>query len=136
MSAEPAAWKRALLNCLVRIAAPCAKDSLAARLAFAPLHEMHDAIAPEALPAYVGGGGGGVADALEWARGRYMSFPRPPPSTLKLFDATPEGGGGGGGGDALGGEGSRRPSAIDRAKAAKAAKAATSVPGEDSPLRI
>ena len=52
--------------------------AVADRIKFAERADV-EALVPsrEALPVYVGGGGGGVHDVLGWACARYRDFPRP-----------------------------------------------------------
>jgi len=70
-------WKRLLINGLIKAASVVIKQKMLQRIAFITPEELEGIIPVTSRPTYVGGGGGGVLDVLEWAKARYRKFETP-----------------------------------------------------------
>ena len=68
---------RLVINGLIRIASLFTKQKILQRIKFVSLDQAMDVVPKESGPKYLGGGGGGIEDVVEWTRLRYNDLPVP-----------------------------------------------------------
>jgi hypothetical protein len=68
---------RIVINGLIRIASLFTKQKILQRIHFVSLEQAMESIPKQSGPAYLGGGGGGIEDLVEWTKRRYESLPVP-----------------------------------------------------------
>jgi hypothetical protein len=68
---------RVIINGLIKIAAFFTKQKILQRIKFVTLDQAMEKVPKESSPRYLGGGGGGIEDVVEWTKRRYESMPIP-----------------------------------------------------------
>lgn len=75
--AGASATMRIVINGLIRIASFFTKQKILDRIKFVSLEEAMESMPKESGPKYLGGGGGGIEDVVEWTKKRYECLPVP-----------------------------------------------------------
>lgn len=68
---------RLVINALIKTAAIFTKQKILQRIKFVSVTEAMSLVPKASGPAYLGGGGGGIGDVVEWTKSRMESLPVP-----------------------------------------------------------
>eukprot|EP00534_Pseudo-nitzschia_fraudulenta_P010971 CAMPEP_0201208482 /NCGR_PEP_ID=MMETSP0851-20130426/176479_1 /ASSEMBLY_ACC=CAM_ASM_000631 /TAXON_ID=183588 /ORGANISM="Pseudo-nitzschia fraudulenta, Strain WWA7" /LENGTH=307 /DNA_ID=CAMNT_0047497035 /DNA_START=196 /DNA_END=1119 /DNA_ORIENTATION=- len=68
---------RVVINSLIAVASLFTKQKVLDRIKFVKIQDAFDSVPKTSAPAYLGGGGGGIEDIVQWTKQRIDNFPAP-----------------------------------------------------------